>query len=66
MFVESVANTADGIGETAISPKNVGQLKVKWIAKTGGNVSARAAFVTGVVYFPDWGGRHCQAKCRQA
>jgi polyvinyl alcohol dehydrogenase (cytochrome) len=56
MFGESVANTADGVGETAISPTNVGQLKVKWVAKTGGNVSARAAVVAGVVYFPDWGG----------
>jgi polyvinyl alcohol dehydrogenase (cytochrome) len=56
MFGESVANTADGVGETAISPTNVGRLKVKWVAKTGGNVSARAAVVAGVVYFPDWGG----------
>jgi polyvinyl alcohol dehydrogenase (cytochrome) len=56
MFGESVANTADGVGETAISSKNVGQLKVKWVAKTDGNVSARAAVVAGVVYFPDWGG----------
>jgi len=56
MFGESVANTSDGVGETAISVKNVAQLKQKWVATTGGDVSARAAVVAGVVYFPDWGG----------
>jgi polyvinyl alcohol dehydrogenase (cytochrome) len=28
----------------------------KWTFTTGGDVSARAAVVNGVVYFPDWGG----------
>jgi polyvinyl alcohol dehydrogenase (cytochrome) len=56
MFGESVANTSDGVDETAISAKNVAQLKPKWVATTGGDVSARAAVVAGVVYFPDWGG----------
>ena len=31
-------------------------LAPKWVAPTGGDVSARAAVVDGVVYFPDWGG----------
>jgi polyvinyl alcohol dehydrogenase (cytochrome) len=35
---------------------NVASLAPKWVATTGGNVSARAAVVDGVVYFPDWGG----------
>jgi polyvinyl alcohol dehydrogenase (cytochrome) len=56
MFGGSVANTADAVGETAISVQNVAKLKPKWIATTGGDVSARAAVVAGVVYFPDWGG----------
>ena len=56
MFGGNLANQADGIGETAVSPANVAKMKVKWIATTGGDVSARAAVVNGVVYFPDWGG----------
>ena len=34
----------------------VSTLKSKWIFTTGGDVSARAAVVNNVVYFPDWGG----------
>jgi polyvinyl alcohol dehydrogenase (cytochrome) len=56
MFGGSVANTSNAVAETAISVKNVAQLKQKWVATTGGDVSARAAVVAGVVYFPDWGG----------
>jgi polyvinyl alcohol dehydrogenase (cytochrome) len=56
MFGGSAADTSNGIGETTISAKNVAQLKPKWVATTGGDVSARAAVVDGVVYFPDWGG----------
>jgi len=56
MFGGSVENQSNGIGETAVSPANVSQLKVKWVATTGGDVSARPAVVAGVVYFPDWGG----------
>jgi len=56
MFGGSIANQSSTVGETTISPKNVSQLKVKWVAKTGGDVSAKAAVVNGVVYFPDWGG----------
>src|ERR1700750_1529371 len=56
MFGGSIENQSSTVGETKISPKNVSQLKVKWVAKTGGDVSAKAAVVNGVVYFPDWGG----------
>jgi polyvinyl alcohol dehydrogenase (cytochrome) len=56
MFGASVANMSNSLGETTISVKNVAQLKPKWVATTGGDVSARAAVVAGVVYFPDWGG----------
>jgi polyvinyl alcohol dehydrogenase (cytochrome) len=56
MFGGSIENQSSTVGETRISPKNVAQLKVKWVAKTGGDVSAKAAVVNGVVYFPDWGG----------
>jgi polyvinyl alcohol dehydrogenase (cytochrome) len=38
-----------------MSPTTIGKLKPKWIFTTGGDVSARAAVVNGVVYFPDWG-----------
>jgi len=56
MFGGSIENQSNTAGETKISPKNVSQLKVKWVAPTGGDVSAKAAVVNGVVYFPDWGG----------
>jgi len=56
MFGQNVGNTADGAGENILSPKNVAGLRPKWVAITGGDVSARAAVVDGVVYFPDWGG----------
>ena len=29
---------------------------MKWTVRTGGDVSARAAVVANVAYFPDWGG----------
>jgi polyvinyl alcohol dehydrogenase (cytochrome) len=56
MFGQNLANTASSVSETTISIKNVARLKPKWVAATGGAVSARAAVVKGVVYFPDWGG----------
>lgn len=56
MFGQNPANTANNSTETTISSANVGQLGVKWTATTMGDVSARAAVVNGVVYFPDWGG----------
>ena len=55
MFGQNIANTAS-TSETTISTGNASKLKPKWIFKTGGDVSARAAVVNDVVYFPDWGG----------
>ncbi len=56
MFGQNPANTATNPTETIISPDNANQLHVKWTFNTGGDVSARAAVVNGVAYFPDWGG----------
>src|SRR5215471_15402516 len=55
-FGQNVSNTANNPLETTLSTKNAYQLKAKWTYTTGGDVSARAAVVNGVVYFPDWGG----------
>jgi polyvinyl alcohol dehydrogenase (cytochrome) len=55
MFGQNIANTAS-VNETNISTSNVSKLKPKWTFTTEGDVSARAAVVNGVVYFPDWGG----------
>ena len=56
MFGQNPANTATNPTETIISTSNVGSLAKKWAITTQGDVSARAAVVNGVAYFPDWGG----------
>ncbi len=56
MFGQNASNTATNATETTISTANVNQLLPKWTFTTGGDVSARAAVVKGVAYFPDWGG----------
>lgn len=56
MFGRDAGNTANQSAETRISPASVSQLAKKWTYTTHGDVSARAAVVGGVVYFPDWGG----------
>ena len=56
MFGQNVSNTASNSAQIDISTRNVSRLKPKWTATTGGDVSARAAVVDRVVYFPDWGG----------
>lgn len=56
MFGQNLANTATNATEATISPKNVAHLLPKWTFTTGGDVSARAAVVGGIAYFPDWGG----------
>ncbi len=53
-FGQNASNTA--ASETSISRLNVATLSPKWTFTTGGDVSARAAVVGGVAYFPDWGG----------
>ena len=55
MFGQNVSNTAATTG-TDLSTMNVYKLKPKWVFTTGGDVSARAAVVNKVAYFPDWGG----------
>src|SRR5947208_2183471 len=56
MFGQNVQNTATSATEVAITTKHVPYMMPKWTLTTGGDVSARAAVVNGVVYFPDWGG----------
>jgi polyvinyl alcohol dehydrogenase (cytochrome) len=56
MFGRTVQNLADNPSEIILSKQNVAQLTPKWTATVGGNVSARAAIVDGVAYFPDWAG----------
>jgi polyvinyl alcohol dehydrogenase (cytochrome) len=55
MFGQNLANTASGVADS-ISTKSVSSLQLKWTFTTEGDVSARAAVVDGVAYFPDWGG----------
>lgn len=55
-FGQNASNTAYNPSENTLSTKNVYQLKAKWTYTTSGDVSARAAVVNGIVYFPDWGG----------
>jgi polyvinyl alcohol dehydrogenase (cytochrome) len=54
MFGQNVANTASTV--SAVNASNVATLAPKWVFTTGGDVSARAAVVNGVAYFPDWSG----------
>ena len=56
MAGQNVQNTASNDEEREISTSNVATLAPKWVATTGGDVSARAAVVGGAVYFPDFGG----------
>jgi polyvinyl alcohol dehydrogenase (cytochrome) len=56
MFGQDLTNTASGQAEWTITTWNVNRLQPKWTFTTGGDVSARAAVVNDVVYFPDWGG----------
>jgi polyvinyl alcohol dehydrogenase (cytochrome) len=53
MFGQNQMNTATN-AEFILSPATVGKLAPKWTFTTGGDVSARAAVVNGVAYFPDW------------
>src|SRR5271170_3174213 len=55
MFGQNIANSASTLDLTLL-PINVSKLEPKWTFTTGGDVSARAAVVGWVAYFPDWGG----------
>lgn len=58
MFGQNPNNTANGPAERTgrLTPAHVGRLAPKWTFTTGGDVSARAAVVGNLVYFPDWSG----------
>jgi len=56
MFGQNVRNSGAQPDEKLLSTGSVAQLAPKWTYITEGDVSARAAVVAGVVYFPDWGG----------
>jgi polyvinyl alcohol dehydrogenase (cytochrome) len=54
MFGQNTTNT--GSNTSTLQLKSVSKLQPKWVFTTGGDVSARAAVVQNVAYFPDWGG----------
>lgn len=54
MFGQDLDNTAATV--SAINASNVATLAPKWVFTAGGDISARAAVVNGVAYFPDWSG----------
>jgi polyvinyl alcohol dehydrogenase (cytochrome) len=54
MFGHNLHNTAST--QSSINNQNVQTLTARWVFTTGGDVSARAAVVGGVAYFPDWNG----------
>jgi polyvinyl alcohol dehydrogenase (cytochrome) len=54
MFGADTTNASNN--GSSISNSNVSRLAVKWTVTTGGDVSARAAVVANVAYFPDWDG----------
>jgi polyvinyl alcohol dehydrogenase (cytochrome) len=56
MFGQSWSNTASGTPSTDLSIGTISRLHPLWTFTTGGDVSARAAVVNGVAYFPDWAG----------
>ena len=49
-------NTRHAATEDIISPANAGELAVKWVFETGGDVSATPAVDGNYVYVPDWAG----------
>ena len=55
MFGQDLTNTSTA-SQTSLTTGNVGRLAPKWVFTTGGDVSARASIVNGIVYFPDWTG----------
>jgi polyvinyl alcohol dehydrogenase (cytochrome) len=54
MFGQNYSNTSSA--QSSISAASVSTLNPTWTFTTGGDVSARAAVVNGVAYFPDWAG----------
>jgi polyvinyl alcohol dehydrogenase (cytochrome) len=56
MIGHDPANSRNQPHEHRIGPGNVGNLAVKWVATTTGDVSATPAVSDGAVYFGDFGG----------
>src|SRR4051794_9403136 len=56
MSGQNLSNTRDQPAEHVISTATAAQLVPKWVATTGGNVSATPAVDGNAVYVPDWGG----------
>ena len=56
MIGNDATNSRNQPLERRITPENVSQLALKWVASTAGDVSATPAVVNGVVYFGDFGG----------
>lgn len=50
-----LANSQHAAGEVLISPANVADLEVKWIARTTGSVSATPTVTDDRLYLTDWG-----------
>src|SRR5262245_3194167 len=55
-YGHDAANTRYQPNEHDISPANAGQLAVKWVATTTGDVSGTPVVAGGAVYFGDFGG----------
>ncbi len=53
---QNYQNTRYNAAETTLSTSNIASLATKWTFTTHGDVSATAAVVNGVAYFPDFGG----------
>jgi polyvinyl alcohol dehydrogenase (cytochrome) len=52
----NVCNTRGGDSADPITPATVSKLKVKWMFKAAGDISATPAVADGQVFVPDWGG----------
>src|SRR5437762_9715237 len=56
MSGQNLSNTRNQPAERTIGTGTAAQLVPKWVATTGGNVSATPAVDGNAVYVPDWGG----------
>ena len=52
-----LANSRSQPNEQTISPANAASLTTKWVATTGGDVSATPTVDADAIYVPDWAGR---------
>jgi polyvinyl alcohol dehydrogenase (cytochrome) len=56
MWGGNLHNTHSSRFERLLSPRNVGQMSVKWMFQTGGDISATPTVEDGALYLPDWAG----------